>query len=71
MRVQHCFLLALAVAVVGCGSSESTQEPRKPPERRETVFDPLTSTIGRAQGVQQTLDEQAKEQRKRIEESER
>jgi len=35
------------------------------------VFDPLTSTIDRAEGVQQTVDDQAAEQRKRIEEAER
>jgi hypothetical protein len=35
------------------------------------VFDPMTSTIGRAQGVQNTVDAQAAEQRKRIEEAER
>ena len=32
---------------------------------------PMTSTIGRAQGVQQTVDEQAAEQRRRIEDAER
>jgi hypothetical protein len=31
----------------------------------------MTSTIGRAQGVQQTLDAQAAEQRKRLEAAER
>jgi hypothetical protein len=35
------------------------------------VFDPLTSTIRRAEGVQQTVDDQAAEQRRRIEEAER
>ena len=57
----------------GCGGSEEpaerAAEPREPAQRRETVFDPLTSTIGRAEGVQQTVDEQAAEQRRRIEDA--
>ena len=51
-------LVMLLAAVAGCGSSASTDEaPKQAP--RPTVFDPMTSTIGRAQGVQQTVDEQA------------
>ena len=66
-------ILIVAIALAGCGGSgadERASEPREAPAR-ETVFDPLTSTIGRAQGVQQTVDEQAAEQRRRIEEAER
>lgn len=37
---------------------------------RETVFDPLTSTIDRAEGVQDTVDAQSQESRRRIEEAE-
>jgi len=64
---------ALALTLAACGGSEPEEraaEPETAP-RRETVFDPLTSTIGRAQGVQQTVDEQAAEQRRRIEDAER
>lgn len=64
-------LLASALAVASCGESDSTETPPEPAARRATVFDPMTSTIGRAQGVQQTVDQQAAEQRKRIEEAER
>ena len=73
MREKQVLWSVLAILVAGCGSSETEQagEPRAPTPRRETVFDPMTSTIGRAQGVQQTLDQQAAEQRRRIEESER
>ena len=71
MRVS-ILALSFVLVVAGCGGSDTTTTP--PPEAqkpRETVFDPLTSTIGRAQGVQQTVDEQAAEQRKRIEDAER
>jgi cytochrome c556 len=68
MRV---LLLVVAVAVTSCGGSPEPEQPAEPAARRETVFDPMTSTIGRAQGVQQTVDAQAAEQRKRIEDAER
>jgi hypothetical protein len=64
-------LVLVALVVASCGDSEPTEAPPEPAARRETVFDPLTSTIGRAEGVQQTVDAQAAEQRKRIEEAER
>ena len=67
-------LAAIALAIGGCGGGDAPAEPaaRQPDSpRRETVFDPMTSTIGRAEGVQQTVDEQAAEQRRRIEEAAR
>ena len=64
-------LLAAALVVASCGDTDATETPSEPAARRETVFDPLTSTIDRAQGVQQTVDEQAAEQRRRIEAAER
>jgi hypothetical protein len=67
-------LTAIVLVAAGCGGSEEPTERLREPEtaqRRESVFDPMTSTIGRAQGVQQTLDEQAAEQRRRIEDAER
>ena len=63
-------LAALVLVVAGCGASEEPAQP-EPAPRRETVFDPLTGTIDRAEGVQQTVDEQAGEQRRRIEEASR
>ena len=39
-------------------------------EPRETVFDPLTDTLDRAQGVEDTLREQSEELRRRVEEAE-
>lgn len=64
-------LLAAPLTVASCGETDSTETPPEPAARRETVFDPLTSTVDRAQGVQQTVDEQAAEQRHRIEDAER
>ena len=65
---------AVALMVSGCGAdsndSDSSDSQREAAEPRETVFDPLTSTIDRAEGVQQTVDEQAAEQRRQIEEAE-
>ena len=72
MRRNICLWSLIAFTLVGCGdSSEPAAPAREQAERRPTVFDPMTSTIGRAQGVQQTLDEQAAEQRRRIEAAER
>jgi hypothetical protein len=70
MNTQFALVAALALLVVGCGGPEPADPPPQA-ERRPTVFDPMTSTIGRAQGVQQTVDEQAAEQRRRIEDAER
>ena len=77
MQPKYVLAAAIAVTLAGCGGSEPTEQagepsdPREPAPRRETVFDPLTSTIGRAEGVQQTVDEQAAEQRRRIDEASR
>lgn len=75
MRFGGMLFLTITLGVGGCGDegdpAEHAAEQREPAQRRETVFDPMTSTIGRAQGVQQTVDEQAAEQRRRIEEAER
>jgi hypothetical protein len=75
MRLEVILFLSLTVASGGCSGEgdapERAAEELEPAQRRETVFDPLTSTIGRAEGVQQTVDEQAAEQRRRIEEAER
>jgi hypothetical protein len=70
VKPKFAFVAALASLVVGCGESEPVAPPPQT-EPRPTVFDPMTSTIGRAQGVQQTVDSQAAEQRRRIEDAER
>jgi hypothetical protein len=74
MRTRN-LVCAVALVVSGCGgaasSDSNSSDSQGEAAPRETVFDPLTSTIGRAEGVQQTVDEQAAEQRRRIEEAER
>jgi hypothetical protein len=71
MQPKHALWSAIAFIVTGCGGPPPAPPPSEPAEPRPTVFDPLTSTIDRAQGVQQTVDEQAAEQRRRIEDAER
>jgi len=65
------YLLAVIGLLAGCGSDSPPPAEKAQPEQRETVFDPLTSTLDRAQDVQQTVDEQAAALRKRVEEAER
>jgi hypothetical protein len=57
----------LVLSACGGGAEPAAQQPKPEP----TVFDPLTSTLDRAKAVQQTVDEQAAEQRKQIEQAER
>jgi len=74
MAARTAVLVVIACVVGGCSPAEEPAERAAEPEpapRRETVFDPLTSTIDRAEGVQQTVDEQAAEQRRRIDEAAR
>jgi len=72
-------VLAVGLTLSGCGGSPEPQQRAAAPEaqqsaaapRRETVFEPLVGTIDRANGVQQTIDDQAAERRRQIEEAER
>jgi hypothetical protein len=80
MNPKPLLVLTLMAVVAGCGevASSSGDEAKAPTamaqkasERRETVFDPWVGTIERAKGVQNTVDEQAAEQRRKIEEATR
>jgi hypothetical protein len=74
MHLRYALASALMIVLAGCGvggPAEQAREPREEAPRRQTVFDPMTSTIGRAEGVQQTVEQQAAEQRRRIDEASR
>lgn len=66
-------LVVFSILVAACsGPSEpSAPPPTAAAQKRETVFDPLVGTLDRAKGVQQTVDEQAAEQRRKLEELEK
>ena len=71
MTCKSSFVLVASVLVLtACGSSSPPPQEQKP-QRKESVFDPWTGTIDRAKGVQQTVDEQAAEQRRKIEAAEK
>jgi hypothetical protein len=58
--------LVLMTTLIGCGGAADPETS----EDRETVFDPLTETIDRAESVQDTVDAQAEALRRQIEEAE-
>jgi hypothetical protein len=51
--------------------SSSTQPPDPPAPPAKTVFDPLTSTLGKARSVQQTVDRNKEETRNAVDAQER
>jgi len=59
----------LLLAACGGTSSEGAEAPEEPAVR-PTVFDPLTDTLERAQGVEDTLRDSAAERRRALEEAE-
>jgi hypothetical protein len=74
MRTSRSILLtALVGALAACGGGSAPADPPKPAAeaKRESVFDPLVGTIDRAKNVQNTVNDQAAEQRRRLEEAER
>jgi hypothetical protein len=65
-------LLVAVLTLCACGGPRTPDDSQAVPEEPQpTVFDPLTDALDRAKGVQQTVDEQAAEQRRKIEEAER
>lgn len=65
LKIGFVGLLGLAAACGPAGPPEETTP------QADGVFAPLTGTVDRARGVQATIDEQAAELRRRIEEEER
>jgi hypothetical protein len=62
------WLMSVLFVLSACGGEAPSAQP---PETKPTVFDPTTATLDRAKAVQQTVDDQAAQQRKQIEEAER
>lgn len=65
MTIRSAVSIVATLALIGCGGAEQA------PEEDESVFDPLTETIDRAEDVQDTVNQQAEELRRQIEEQER
>ena len=66
MRQKLLIGVAIVLLQACAGSDDETDIETEP----ETVFDPLTETMDRAQDVQRLVDEQAEEMRRRLEEAE-
>ena len=69
MGVVKVSALSLALWLGGC--SRPTAEPPPPPPPAKTVFDPMTQSLERARGVQQTVNQQADATRRDIDAAER
>jgi hypothetical protein len=74
MNAKPWLLGGALFALTACGGSEPPAAERVEAAEQKpapTAFDPLVGTIDRAKGVQSTVDDQAAEQRRRIEAAER
>lgn len=69
MGVLRRWTLWLGILFIQACSS-STQPPDPPPPAK-TVFDPLTSTLGRARSVQQTVDQNKERTQRAVDAQER
>jgi len=64
-------LVALgAVALASCVEKPAEPAAESEPAARPSVFDPLTGTLDRAAGVEDTLRDSAAERRRQLEEAE-
>jgi hypothetical protein len=59
-----------AITAGSCGGPDVDRAPAGEERPADTVFDPLVETLDRAEAVQDTLDQRAAEQRRRLEEAE-
>lgn len=62
------FLPLVALAIAACGGAPDQEA--EPAADQESVFDPLTETLDRAKGVEDTLRQSAEERRRQLEEEE-
>ncbi|MDX1561458.1 MAG: hypothetical protein R3305_00945 [Gammaproteobacteria bacterium] len=58
------------VLLAACGADAPEQVRETPAPRDSSVFDPLTGTLDRAQGVEDTLRDSAQDRRRQLEEAE-
>jgi hypothetical protein len=63
--------IGLVGVLVVAGACTSAEPPEETAPQIEGVLAPLADTVDRARGVQETIDEQAAELKRRIEEQER
>lgn len=64
-------ILVMLVALAACTEREPDPPPEAPAETAGSgVFDPLTGTLDRARGVEDTLGDAAAERRRQVEEAE-
>jgi hypothetical protein len=49
------FMLAICLALAGCGGGESSEDGKEAEEDKETVFDPLIGTLDKANAVEGQL----------------
>jgi hypothetical protein len=61
--------LLIFLGLVAC-TDRAPEESVREPEPRPTVFDPMISTMDRARGVEQTLQDSAADRRRQVEEAE-
>lgn len=74
MRNQLIMFLSISVLAAACGKSESSEpaQAEAPPTIEDSVIGaPLNRALERARGVEATVQQQAEEQRRKIEEAER
>jgi len=73
MKAKACWIVSALLLLSGCGGSEPPAVESAPvkSEPRQTVFDPWIGTMDRAKGVQNTVDDQSAELRRRVDEAER
>ncbi len=65
-------VIIASLAIAACGAPEQEPEPVSGNSRvpETSVFHPLTSTLDRAQGVENTLQDSAAARRRQLEEAE-
>lgn len=65
-------IVILLLALAACTEQTAEAPPAAPADdaRDTSVFDPLTGTLDRAAGVEQTLQDSAAERRRALEEAE-